>query len=168
MAGAARGWGCRLSDGRPLPRGQVAPCRPSMDDMGEGGMGGNSMFLQMFLIGSYLKKMIIFKICHEDEETMVLGRLGLGHVLMTKFGESKKIGLSDFLFRNIELQQFQGKTKEEAKFEDPRCFVAWKMTKKYQETKMEEIQARSKDHKNQTIRFWIPEYPVFPEQIESE
>jgi hypothetical protein len=42
------------------------------------------------------------------------------------------------------------------------------MTKKYQETKMEEIQARSKDHKNQTIRFWIPEYPVFPEQIESE
>jgi hypothetical protein len=42
------------------------------------------------------------------------------------------------------------------------------MTKKYQETKMEEIQARSKDHKNQTIRFWILEYPVFSEQIESK
>jgi hypothetical protein len=38
----------------------------------------------------------------------------------------------------------------------------------YQETKMEEIQARSQGRKNQTDRFWILEYPVFPEQIESD
>jgi hypothetical protein len=34
--------------------------------------------------------------------------------------------------------------------------------------KMEENQATSQNHKNRTIRFWISEYPIFPEQIESE
>jgi hypothetical protein len=33
---------------------------------------------------------------------------------------------------------------------------------------MEEIQDKSQNHKNQIVRFWIPEYTVFPEQIESE
>jgi hypothetical protein len=37
---------------------------------------------------------------------------------MTKFGESEKTGLSDFLFWNIRFWQFQGKTKEWAKLED--------------------------------------------------
>jgi hypothetical protein len=34
--------------------------------------------------------------------------------------------------------------------------------------KIEENQARSRSHKNRTIRFAKLEYPVFPEQIESE
>jgi hypothetical protein len=76
-------------------------------------------------------------------------------VLMTKFGKSERTRLSDLLFRNIRFQQFHG-------------FEAWKRTKKYQRTKMEEIQARRRGRKNWTVRFWIPEYPVFPEQIESD
>jgi hypothetical protein len=36
---------------------------------------------------------------------------------MTKFGKSKKIGSSDFLFQTIRFQQFQSKVKEEAKLE---------------------------------------------------
>jgi hypothetical protein len=39
-------------------------------------------------------------------------------VLMTKFGESKKIGLSDLLFQNIQFRQFQSKIKEWARLED--------------------------------------------------
>jgi hypothetical protein len=42
------------------------------------------------------------------------------------------------------------------------------MTKKYQGAKMEEIQAKSQCHKNQTIRFGIPKYLVFPEDMESD
>jgi hypothetical protein len=38
----------------------------------------------------------------------------------------------------------------------------------YQGTKIEENQAKSRSRKNRTIRFAKPEYPVFPEQIESE
>jgi hypothetical protein len=37
------------------------------------------------------------------------------------------------------------------------------MIKKNQGTKIEEIQAKSRGRKNQTIRFGIPEYPVSPE-----
>jgi hypothetical protein len=37
---------------------------------------------------------------------------------MTKFGESRKTGLSDFLFRTIRFWQFQDKIKEWAKFKD--------------------------------------------------
>jgi hypothetical protein len=37
---------------------------------------------------------------------------------MTKFGESEKIELSDFLFQNIRFWQFQGKIKEGAKLQD--------------------------------------------------
>jgi hypothetical protein len=54
------------------------------------------------------------------------------------------------------------------RFEDPRCFEAWTRTKRYQGAKMEEIQARNRGRKNRTVRFWIREYPVFLEQIESE
>jgi hypothetical protein len=54
------------------------------------------------------------------------------------------------------------------RFEDPRCFEGWKRTKKHQGAKMEEIQARSQDRKNRTVQFWIPKYPVSPEQINSE
>jgi hypothetical protein len=54
------------------------------------------------------------------------------------------------------------------RFEDPRSFEAWKNTKRSQGAKMEEIQDKSQSYKNWTIRFWIPEYPVFSEQIESE
>jgi hypothetical protein len=42
------------------------------------------------------------------------------------------------------------------------------MTNKYQEVKIKEIQARSQCRKNQTVRFWIPEYPNFPKQIETD
>jgi hypothetical protein len=54
------------------------------------------------------------------------------------------------------------------RFGDPRCFEARKRTKRHQGAKMEEIQAKSQGHKNQTIRFWILEYPIFPEQIDAE
>jgi hypothetical protein len=33
---------------------------------------------------------------------------------------------------------------------------------------MEEIQTRSRSRKNRSVQFWLPEYPVFSEQIESE
>jgi hypothetical protein len=33
---------------------------------------------------------------------------------------------------------------------------------------MEEIQAKSQSRKNRIFRFLIPEYPVFPEEIESD
>jgi hypothetical protein len=69
-------------------------------------------------------------------------------MLTTKFGESGTTGLSSLLFQNIRFSQFQDKTKEGAKFEDPRCFEAWKRTKKYQEEKMNEIQAKSQGYKN--------------------
>jgi hypothetical protein len=46
-------------------------------------------------------------------------------------------------------------------------FEAWKMTKKHQETKVEEIQAKNRGDKIWTIWFGILEYPVFPEEIES-
>jgi hypothetical protein len=39
-------------------------------------------------------------------------------VLMTKFGESGKTGLSGFLFWTIRFWQFHDKTNEGAKFED--------------------------------------------------
>jgi hypothetical protein len=49
------------------------------------------------------------------------------------------------------------------RFKDSRCFEAWKRTKRHEGSKMEEIQARSQGHKNQTVQFWIPEYLIFPE-----
>jgi hypothetical protein len=45
---------------------------------------------------------------------------------------------------------------------------AWKRSKKYQGARMEEVQAKSQSHKNRTIRFGIPKYLVFPEEIESD
>jgi hypothetical protein len=42
------------------------------------------------------------------------------------------------------------------------------MTKKYQGARMEEIQAKTQGCKSRTIQFGIPEYPVFPEGIESD
>jgi hypothetical protein len=42
------------------------------------------------------------------------------------------------------------------------------MINKYQEAKMEEIQAKSQSHKNRMVRFWILEGPVFLEQIVSD
>jgi hypothetical protein len=47
------------------------------------------------------------------------------------------------------------------------CFEESKRTKKYQEDQMEEIQARSRGHKNRTVWFWIPKYLIFLEQMES-
>jgi hypothetical protein len=82
-----------------------------------------------------------------------------------------KTGMSGFLFRTIQFWQHQGKTKYGIKlkrFEDQVCFEAWKMSKRYQESRMEEIQAKSRSRKNWTVQFWILEYPVFSEQIESE
>jgi hypothetical protein len=43
-----------------------------------------------------------------------------------------------------------------------------KNIKMYQGVEMEELQAKSRSCKNQTVQFWILEYPVFPEQMESE
>jgi hypothetical protein len=42
------------------------------------------------------------------------------------------------------------------------------MINKYQEAKMEEIQAKSWSRKNRMVRFWISEGPVFLEQIDSD
>jgi hypothetical protein len=70
---------------------------------------------------------------------------------MTKFGKSKKIELSGFLFRTVRFWQFQNRNMTGAKtqrFKDPRCFEVWKGIKKYQGAKMEEIQAISRDRKN--------------------
>jgi hypothetical protein len=39
-------------------------------------------------------------------------------MLMTKFGKSKKIGPSGFLFWTVWFQQFQSKTKDGDKLED--------------------------------------------------
>jgi hypothetical protein len=33
---------------------------------------------------------------------------------------------------------------------------------------MEEIQVKSQSHKNWTIWFGIPDYPIFPKEIESD
>jgi hypothetical protein len=33
---------------------------------------------------------------------------------------------------------------------------------------MEEIQAKSRSYKNRAVQFWIPEYPIFTEQIKSK
>jgi hypothetical protein len=85
-------------------------------------------------------------------------------VLMTKFGKSGKTGPSDFLFCTIRFRQISEQEQDMSyiqRFEDPRSFKTWKGAKMYQEVNMEEIQARSRCHKNRTIRFWIPEYLVF-------
>jgi hypothetical protein len=63
------------------------------------------------------------------------------------------------------IQNLRAKTQ---RFEDPICFEAWKMSERHQGTKIEENQARSRSHKNRTIRFAKPEYPVFSKQIESD
>jgi hypothetical protein len=84
---------------------------------------------------------------------------------MTKFGKSGKIRLSSFILRNIRFWQFQNRNRIGAKFEDLKiqgCFEVWKMTKKYQGAKIEEIQVKSRGRKNWTDRFGIPEYPIFP------
>jgi hypothetical protein len=47
-------------------------------------------------------------------------------------------------------------------------FKAWKNTKINREAKMEEIQAKEQSRKNWTVRFWIAEYPILPEQVEFE
>jgi predicted Rossmann fold nucleotide-binding protein DprA/Smf involved in DNA uptake len=67
--------------------------------------------------------------------------------------------------------QFQGKIKEGAKLKDSKIqgiLRHEKLLKKYQEAKMDEIQAKSRGHQNRTVQFWIPKYPVFPEQIKSD
>jgi hypothetical protein len=83
---------------------------------------------------------------------------------MTKFGKSGKTGPSDFLFCTIRFRQISEQEQDMSyiqRFEDPRSFKTWKGAKMYQEVNMEEIQARSRCHKNRTIRFWILEYLVF-------
>jgi hypothetical protein len=42
------------------------------------------------------------------------------------------------------------------------------MSRRHQGAKMEEIHAQSRSRENHTIRFGIPEYPIFPEEIESD
>jgi hypothetical protein len=42
-------------------------------------------------------------------------------------------------------------------------FEARKGTKRHQESKIEENQARSQSHKNWTIQFAKPDYPIFPD-----
>jgi hypothetical protein len=85
---------------------------------------------------------------------------------MTKFSKFGKNGLSGLGYRSIQFSQDQRRIKARAKLKDLKiqgCFEAWKMIKKYQWAKMEEIQAQSRGRKNQTIWFGIPEYPFFPE-----
>jgi hypothetical protein len=84
-------------------------------------------------------------------------------VLMTKFGKSGKAGLSNLPLRNIRFWHFQSKTEEGAKIEDLKIQCVLKQEnglKRHQGTKIEENQARSQGHKNQTIRFATPEHPV--------
>jgi hypothetical protein len=64
-------------------------------------------------------------------------------------------------------EQSQGRSQIQ-RFEDPMCFEARKESKRHQGAKIEENQATSQSHKNQTIQFAKPEYPVFSVQIESE
>jgi hypothetical protein len=80
---------------------------------------------------------------------------------MTKFSRSGKTGPSNFLFWIVRFQKFQSKTKEEANFEDSRCFEVRKGTKRHQGIEIEENQVRSRSHKNWTIRFAKLDYPVF-------
>jgi hypothetical protein len=54
------------------------------------------------------------------------------------------------------------------RFEDPMCFEAWKMTRRCQGAKMEEIHAQSQARENWTIRFGILKYLIFPGEIESD
>jgi hypothetical protein len=54
------------------------------------------------------------------------------------------------------------------RFEDPRCFEAWKRTKKHQGPRWMNSKPKVKVTKNQTNQFWIPEYPIFTQQIESK
>jgi hypothetical protein len=85
---------------------------------------------------------------------------------MTKFGKSRKTGPSGFLFWNVRFRQFSEQEHDMSytwRFKDPRCFDAWKITKKHQGADMEEIQTRSRGRKNRFVRFWIPEYPIFLE-----
>jgi hypothetical protein len=72
-------------------------------------------------------------------------------MLITKFGKAIKTGPSDFLFWTIWFWQVQRRIKAGAKLEDLKmqgCFKAWKMIKKYQRAKIEEIQAESRGRKN--------------------
>jgi hypothetical protein len=86
---------------------------------------------------------------------------------MTKFGKAGKNGSSGFLFWTIRFQQLSEQEQDMSytqRFKDPESFKVCKRGKKHQEANMEEIQARSRSHKNWTVRFWIPGYPFFIEQ----
>jgi hypothetical protein len=72
------------------------------------------------------------------------------------------------LYQSQNLSMMVRATKNVFPYIRSNCFEAWKMTKKHQEAKMKEIQARSRSRKNRTVQFWIPEYPIFLEQIASE
>jgi hypothetical protein len=85
---------------------------------------------------------------------------------MTKFCKSGKTGPSDFLFRLSGFDRFREGSWQKLNLKIQECFEAWKIIKKCQGAKIEEIQAQRRGHKNRTIRFGIPEYPVFSEQIE--
>jgi hypothetical protein len=90
---------------------------------------------------------------------------------MIKFVKSRKTGPSGFLFQTVQFRQFLEQKQDVSytrRFEYPRRFEAWTRTKRYQGANMEEIQARSQSRNNQIVWFWIPEYLVFTEQIESK
>jgi hypothetical protein len=90
---------------------------------------------------------------------------------MTKFDKSGKIGLPDLLFRIIRFWQFYGKTNEGAKLKYLKIqgvLRHGKGLKGIKEPRWKKSKQKSRSRKNWTIRFWILEYPVFLQQIESE
>jgi hypothetical protein len=45
---------------------------------------------------------------------------------------------------------------------------AWKRRKEHQGPSKEDIETQNRNHKNQTIQFWKPDYLIFSEQLESD
>jgi hypothetical protein len=92
-------------------------------------------------------------------------------MLMTKFDKCRKIGLFGFLFRNIRFWQVQRRIKTRAKLEDFKIRGVLRHGKRLRgvkEPSWRKSKPKAEGRKNQTVWFWIPEYPIFPEQIESD
>jgi hypothetical protein len=90
---------------------------------------------------------------------------------MTKFGRSGKTGPSHFLFRSIWFYQVQRRIKTAAKFEYLKIQGVLRHENRLRGVKgprWEKSKPKVEGYKNQTIQFWIPEYPVFLEQIKSD
>jgi hypothetical protein len=86
---------------------------------------------------------------------------------MTKFGMSRKPDYSVSYSGLSSFDSFQNRNRIGATLEDLKIQEVLRHGEILKGAKMEEIHTKSQSHKNRTVRFWIPEYLVFPEQIES-